>query len=688
MSKCIPPELVAQLKERLQKGEITPDVINGLLPEEKVALKALLEEFVADKLKVSVSDKEIAEIQVKAKKIEEAQAVLGDDVGNPAKLQENIDFFKAKKEMEDYLLSKSPAGLAKVVTGTIGRGMMLASVKSPILNIGSNIEIALVETLSRRISRGEFKSTDNKLAVDYVKFANRLYQETGYDISRMTHLKDLGQGGERVLGQTVHSQGAGKIRAVGRVVEDVVFKQLMGAPDVAFASAHYADSVNLGSFKLAKGDKALAREYMQDAMRLEPKTEQGQILRDQAIFDSQVATWTNNSWATKVSESIRKILNDVSGDARLGDYLLPFIRTPANVVATGMQYAGLGIPSALFKTYKAFKAGDIGSKANLQAISADLVRSGLGLTGALIITTLLSNEDYVGAYDPKRAQIEQLRNSNYNAIRVGGKWVSADWLGPLSVPVTAIMTARKYGKTIPEQTFQYGKSVALSALKIPGIADIYDTVKTNAYKQNQDLEEATGSTFEYITQQVASRLIPSISSDLAKALDGTVRDTKGDGINGIINPVVAKIPFLSQTLPEKKDVFGQPVKGEGAITDILFGARVRTDRETPLVKEVSTVSNETGKGINFTNWDTSSSKTLAQFKAKVGDEKYEQAKLKYGKELQKQLELAFKSPQYKRLAPEEKLKVINAQDADAMAKIFLQYGFKYKTPVTEKAPNL
>lgn len=669
MSTCLAPEIIASIKERALKGEIKAEEILKMLPEEKQALRAILEDYVADKLGVSVSAGEVKVISEKAKKIDEAEKKLGGDLGNPAKVEENIEFFKAKKAMDDYLLSRHPSNRLKVLTGTIGRGMMLFSVKSPILNIGSNVELALTEALSRRAAGVQLKGADNKLAVDYVKMVNKVYQETGYDVSRMTQLSDTGAGGARVLGETTHSEGPGAVRKVGRVIEDIVFKQLMGAPDVAFSSAHFADSVNLNAAKF--GEKG--PEFMRDAMTLEPKTPEGEILRAQAIFDAQKATWTDKSWATTISEGTRKILNDVSGDARIGDFVLPFVKTPANVIATGMDYAGMGVPKALVKSYKAWKTGDLGTKAHFQAISRDLVRSGLGITGAVVLTQMLDDEDFVGAYDPKRAQIEGLRNSNYNAIRVGGKWISTDWLGPLSVPVTAMMYARKYGDTGGEGTFQYGKGVVASAMQIPGIADIYDTVKGSAFKSNQTLEEMTGATGDYITSQLYSRLVPSFISDTAKAIDPTVR-VGGKGINGVI----ARIPFLSKTLPAKTNVFGEEVKGEPGWSDILFGARVKTDRENAMIREISRVSSATDNSIAFTDFAKSSSKTLAQFKAKVGEEKYRQAGVKYGAELKKQLEIALRDPRYKNLTDDQKLDILNKQDSQAMEKILKQYGFKYK----------
>jgi hypothetical protein len=680
MIACTPKELAKALKEKVLRGELTADDIAKMLPKEKAELKAILEDFVTDKLKVNVTSEEIGVITKKAKKISEAERKLKGELGNPKYEKENIEFFKAKKEMDDYLLAKNPASNLRILTGTVGRGMMLFSLKSPILNIGSNIEIGFAEALSRRINNLDLRGTDNKLALDYVKMVNKIYQKTGYDISRMENIKDTGVGGERVLGETIHSQGKGPVRKVGRIVEDVVFKQLMGAPDTAFASAHFADSVNLNALKLTKGDKVKAREVMEDSMRIEPTTIEGKLLREQGILDAQKATWTNTSTLSKFIEGIRGLLNRATGDLRAGDYFLPFIKTPANVIATGMDYAGMGIPKALIKTLKAVKNGEFGNKEHIQSMSRDLVRSGLGITSALIIANQLKDEDFVGAYDQKRSQIEQLRNSSYNAVRIGDKWISMDWFGPLSIPISSIMYARKYGETPGAKTFQYGVGVVFQLKNLPGISEAYDFVKSKMYKQNQSLEEMTGDTKDYILGEAYSRLVPSFLSDIAKATDTKERQTGGT----TVGTIQSKIPVFRQMLPEKKTIFGESIPTENGWQTVIFGSRIKTDRENKISKELSDVSSSTDKGIAFTDWDKSSSKTLAQFKQKVGQKTFDNAKLDYGKYLKQRLTEIFNKNDYKKLSNEEKLNVINGLDTEAMNKIFKNYNFKYKAPETKK----
>ena len=687
MSTCIPKEIADRVRTSLERGEIDANSISSMLPEEQKALRSLLEDVVTEDIGVTASPEEIRIISEKAKVIDKAQKVLGDDIGNPLKTKENVDFFLAKKEMDDYLQSLSPAHNAKILTSTIGRGVMLSSVKSPTLNIISNMEIGFTEALTRRIARFGIRGTSNKLALQYMKMVNEVYQKTGYDISRMTTLHDIGSSGQRVLGKIVHSEGKGPIRAIGRFFEDTVFKQLMGAPDVAFSSAHFADSVNLNARKLAKSivgkeaekgvRSAKALELMNDAMRLNPLTKEGEILRGQAIMDAQKATWTDTTWASKTSEGIRKVLNTVSGDLRFGDYALPFVKTPANFIATGMDYAGMGIPKALFKTVKAIRTGgfaEIATKEFAEKTIPDLVRAGLGITTAAIIAYNLKADDFVGAYDPQRQQIEQLRNSTYNAVRIGNKWISTAYFGPLAVPLSAMMYAKKYGKTPGEKTFQYAKGTLQQVFDLPGVSDAADYFNQRARQpKDQTLSEAYQSTQDYVLNQAMSRLMPSFIPDIANVTDPNQRKA-----TGLWQVFQSKIPGLRNKLPEKKTIFGDTITGESKASELFFGARVKTDRETDLVKELIRVANENNSGISFTDWDKSSSSQLAQFEQKIGKEKYGEAKDKYGKELEKLLNKLVSTKDYQKESDYEKLKDINNVDATAIKNIFKDYNFKYE----------
>lgn len=665
INKATREKLLESIKQR--KKDDFERIFN---PKEEQTFLATLAE---QKVGTTITRAESKRIFELSREVEKARDIVGDSLGDPSKLQENIDFFKARREMDNYLLSLLPSNNLKVLTGTIGRGAMLASVKSPILNIGSNIEIGLTEAFTRRASTLSYKGTDNAAILDYVKFAQKVYQETGYDVSRMRDLGDYDNVGGRVLDKTVNTQGPGQIRATARVVEDIVFKQLMGAPDVAFASAHFADSLNINALRTTKGDVAEAKKIMTDAMRIQPQTEVGKVLREQAILDAEVATWTDKSWASSVSLGVRGLLNKMSGDLRLGDYLMPFVKTPANVISTAADYGGLGAAKALVKTVDSMRRGDFGSEAHVRSISRDLVRSGLGLLGALVITMNLDDDDFVGAYDSSRYQYEELRGSNYNAIRVGGKWISVDWLGPLSISVSAMMYARKYGSTPQEQAFQYGRGVISTFQKLPGVSDVYDFVKENQYKKDQSLNEAISDTGDYVLGELYSRLVPSLIGDIARATDKYERETGGNAMSIIRS----RIPGARQTLPIREDVFARDIETQSPISTILFGQRIKRDRSNPVIDEIGRVAEENNVSISFTDWDRTSSKKIGQFRSLLSEDEFGEAKKLYGSTLEQTIAQLIELPEYKEMSNDEQLEILRGIDTDVMNWVFDKYGFEY-----------
>lgn len=656
--------------------------------------KAFLQDLVAEKLGITVSPAEVKAIAERAKKIDEAQVALGNNLGDPRFENENINFLVEKANMDKYLESLTPASKTKVFTGTIGRGAMLASVKSPLLNVTSNLLFSIPEAIGRRVGNRSFKGADNKKALDYVKFVNKVYQKTGYDLSRMTSLNDTGASGARVLGDTVHSQGPGATRKVGRFFEDVVFKQLMGAPDVAFSSAHFADSVNLGALDLAKGTdyakrlksldgaekqafidatKKEAQDIMTDAMRIEPQTAKGEILRAQGIIDAQYATFTNDSWASKGSLGIRKALNDVTGDVRAGDLSMPFVKTPANMVSTGIDYAGGGAVKGLIDTVNVVRGGDIKSKAYMQKLGRDLTRAGFGLTAAAVIVYNLSEDDFSGAYDPARMQNNDLKNKPFNSFRIGGKWVDADYFGQLAQPVVAMMYAKKYGQGGQDKLAQYASGLIRSTVTtLPGIETVakeFDKWSESGYKNVQEMKDAAS---DDIVGFLASRMVPSILLDVAKATDPYERKT-GKGWDSL----KSRIPGLRQSLPAKVNIFGDEIEGEHPLSELLFGSRVKTDKTTELVKELDKVSEASGKPLTFTDWNRTTSKQVGQFKGGLEPAEFEAAKRKYGQNLKKEVEKVMASNAYKMANDEKKAKLIGDADTDAMNQTFKDYGFKY-----------
>src|SRR3990167_3475036 len=242
--------------------------------------ESFMSDLVADKLGVSVSAQEVKTISDKPQKLEKLFAQQTDD-GLPP-----VEYWVERKSMENYIQSLTPSSSLRVMTSIAGRGAMLLSIKSPVTNIISNTVQGLMQAFEKRVASNTYVGLNGDFAVNYVKKVNDIYQKSGYDISRM---ETFSQDQRRLGEEMTSSQGPGPFRAIGRWYEDIVFKQLMGAPDVASSSIAFADSANLASTQIANseklsGDAAKKRalEIFKDAVLIKPQTLEGEIVRSQA----------------------------------------------------------------------------------------------------------------------------------------------------------------------------------------------------------------------------------------------------------------------------------------------------------------------------------------------------------------------------------------------------------------------
>lgn len=654
---------------------------------------SFLSDLVATKLGVTVKADEAARISELAEKVS-ALAEQESEFGTPS-----IEYFKAKKEAEDYLKSLTPSSRLKVTTSISGRGAMLLSVKSPFLNIESNSIQAFLGAAERRLSgivdvkgkqvrlSNNFIGANTEYSKQYFKFVNKVFQETGYDITRMRTLDSI----TKVRGEEIgtHTEGAGKARKVGKFYEDVVFKQLMSAPDVAFSAVHFADSANLASTRIAKDTglkgeqmKAKALEIFKDATRIEPKTEAGKKVRSQAIADAEYGTYTNDSTLSRVALGIREVVNIATGDFRLGDQLLPFVKTPANVLNVGLDVSGVLLPiDTAVRTAKivnAIREGESLKEAtlnNIDGMARKWIRAGMGLTLAHIIASLFDPEDFIGEYptSDKERELLKARNATTNSVKVGNKWISLDYFGALGSPLVGLLNAKKYGTTGSEKLFNYYVGVGKQLTKLPGLDLVGDTYESLRRTKFNTLDENVGELEKGFTDYVSARTIPAILYDFAKITDEYERQADPDKP---LTAVQKKIPILNQQLPPQISVFGDKVKTENGLSILLFGSRVKTQVRSDIVNEMIRLD-ETGNLPSITD-STETSTRMKALKEQIGDKKFEEATDYFRNEYAAAVEKKISSFSYKRKSDEEKAKLLDDVKQSVLEQTLRKY--KYKKP--------
>lgn len=591
--------------EKEQKAEGYKDVIGKInnLSKEGVLNPTksgeYLENLVATQLGVDLKPAEIQKINELSEKIaEKAKLEPDNEFGIP-----HIEYFEARKEMNDYLGSITPASAIELLSGVIGRGNLLASLKSPVANVISNISGLVTEPIVRRAVSRKFSGENSDLVLPFVKHALNVYNKTGYDVVRMLQVQDE----QKTLGKgRTTTQGEGKTRALARFYEDIVFKKAMGTPDVIAAAVHFADSLNVNSSAMADAEgltgdehKKRSRELFTEATSLNSQEKvQPVALREQAIADALFATYQNDTFLTEFALKIRRLLDEATGGLKLGTNLEPFVKTPVNVITASLQYSGYPLLLAPFQLPSAIQEAHNGKPQKLQKITRNAVRAGIGLTLAAVIVSMLDDDDYIPDYvnaTPRQRELAKLSNASYNSIRIGGKWVSLDYFGVLGTAVAGFAGAKnKDGAGEKVMGFAEASSAQLQRLpvisRLFGIYNWYDENK--AY--NKTPKEIAGELTGDLVGNVYARLVPAIVSDLGKAVDDKQRL---NDYNNQWDDIQAQIPWLREALPPKYNDLGDVMPTENAAFTFLFGARVKTATRSEVLKEISDLEE---KGISVT----------------------------------------------------------------------------------------
>jgi len=664
---------------------LNPEKIDGIINE----LSGLATGSKITKEEVDEVIKLGAEVE-KYKSVMDTNPTVKDGKFN-TKFAEALEGFDiASDKMNKFIASHTTVSKSETFWSH-AKASMLLKPASWLVNIESNVINTGLESISRRFGSGRMGGYNSEIVNAWKKSMAKIYRKTGNDYSRALSLDDMVTGKGKALGE---------VSTTGRDTwfTNMIYKEALGTPDAWTARMNFADAANIYSSKIADGlvkgtsaRKAKAAEILGDALNVIPKTEDGKYVRQLAVEDAMRATYTNESATSKLSMTIKNAINSIPGikKAKVGDLLEPFVKTPANVVEQGLDISGLGFLKGTVKLVKYFKTKKLDEKIAKQYLLGALKdgsKAGAGLSTAYLLSLAIDKDNFMGAYDPERSKWEQLRNSNYNAIKIGDKWVSMDYLGPLGSPLVAMLSAKKYGNDSFVDTIGgYLKGAASQITRIPfatSIAELY-----GSYKEATDVEKQKFLPVmqKMFMDQVASRT-PGILSDIAKMTDTQIRDTSTGkfgkfGFNP--DPIVAKIPWVANSLPEKRNIIGEDIKTEkmakedqfmlGLFSTIAAGARIKTEQSSPEGKEIYRL-HKSGNAPTITNWRYPNGKAINALKDSVGKEKFREIFIdEFGPAYKSAVSELLQDDEYKEASDDEKKGMIDKAEDEVMADIYYNY---------------
>ncbi len=483
--------------------------------------KQFLADLAESKLGTRVTADEATKITQLAKAAQEAKS---EPTPNMSGVSD--DYLLAADKLRSYVSSLKPTSVLNSLgrnAAIIARNDLLMNPATPLKTSLSQFFNSAIDMLTRRIGSLTVKGDVTDLAREANKQAWATFRKTGLNTASMENLDDTGKLGEGDRFEPNVGMDSSNIAVRG--IETVVRKAAQITNKIAIDWEHnysftkfyqkaFFDSANIIATKLATKGDIPAADIFKDAMRIEPKTDEGAIVRNMAQEQAARVTSTNETWAGMLALGIKDALNGnfkIGGlgvpKVGLGDALIPIAKIPATIVANGIDNAGVGIPLGMIDVVKGLRK--IGTTDDMLVKQEGLAQFTKGFQRVARVTGILA----ASAYFTSQLGKQDFKSDQYGDtfVKIAGTWVNLEYISAISHALAGMMAVKKNaksGQSVEDTGAQYVSGVTSAFSKIPGISDYNDVVKS---LQNTSFAKGIG---KYFTQQATARVYPAFIKQL------------------------------------------------------------------------------------------------------------------------------------------------------------------------------
>jgi hypothetical protein len=328
-------------------------------------------------------------------------------------------------------------------------------------------------------------------------------------------------------------------------------------------------------------------EELRELMKMEnvskPTPEMIQFAHQKGLY----RTFQDDNAISRLAVNLKKTLNIIGrGGFGAGDFILKYPKTPANLLARGIDYSPINLAVQLMKIAGHLYRKDMGVYEQ-KAIVEDLARGAVGTLGILAGVALAKVGIIKGSPDddePWRASafrqtlgirdysinkdgLTRWINSGFKTDAIetqpGDTFVTYDWFQPGSISLA--MGADIYyneqklrnegeGSMLERGNLAFdlinatasGANTLIQQPLLQGLADL-------------DSGRTVGDKVERFTEGILSSFTPTLLSQIAYLIDPTSRNPRDmdSTLRTALNMSIKKIPFLSQSLPAYYEQFGE-----------------------------------------------------------------------------------------------------------------------------------
>ena len=432
--------------------------------------------------------------------------------------------------------------------------------------------------------------------------------------------------------------------------------------DSIFLKMHYARA--LGGFLQARDIDLnnITNEQLNEA-------------RNYAILEAQKATYRD---ACALANTINKASKSNAAANIIIEGVLPFKKTPINIIKRGIEYSPIGALKTLTKGTYDLKSGKITASQYIDGLSSGLTGTGLFVVGAILSSLGVA----IGGlgYDDDDA-LKRLNGEQEYSIELFGKSYTVDWMAPACIPffmgVEFMNMFDDSDKSFAAAFVDAGYGSLEPIINLSMLDGIRDTIAAAKYS---DDENVFTSILGEAVKSYAGQALPTIAGQVARTFDSTRRSTyvssDATGFEKAVqqflqSSVQGKVPIWENMKQEYTNAFGETDENTNffarLIQNMVSPGYASSVKETDVTRQLQELYNNTGEtGVIPKKAPKSIYIGNGERKYLNADEytKFNKAKGEYSKQLLSDL---FESSAYKRMVYEQKAIAVKEAYAYALA---------------------
>ena len=450
--------------------------------------------------------------------------------------------------------------------------------------------------------------------------------------------------------------------------------ELMEKADMRFKKREYA--LSLASFLKARGYTAAD---LQNGNVPNGVLDEG---RQIAVREAMKATFNDSN---KLSDALVKYgkANERDGSKVLNIFkkgTVPFLRTPANVVARAVENNPLTMVANLATAKKDIESGRKSAADVLDGLSANLA-GGVGVAiGALLGSGAFENVELIGSIEDE----EELREGAQEySVRIGDKYYNVAWLAPAMIPLFlgANLARNNYfagfqdadGWDIAKSIVDLGADTLEPILELSMLSSLNDAVKK--FTNEEDPGDGAMAVFLNSLTSYVQQGLPTIIGQAEQATETEKSSTFVNTDNKLEEIMKNAISYASKRVPgvdlyqtQKLDEWGNVVQNEGDSDSRIFNAffnpsTVTTRKTDPVMQEIARLNKSqennvspdyAPKVITYTDKDGNLHKDQ-----RLTEEQYQTFAKTQGQTARQLVEELIKSRSYETMSDEQKAEAIN-----------------------------